>query len=44
MAEFCSQCTTPGDEYDIDVFQIALKLKKGHSENILCEGCLISWE
>ena len=41
MAEFCSQCSPFDNEYDIDIFQIALKLKKGHSKNILCEGCNI---
>ena len=41
MAEFCSQCSPFDNEYDIDIFKIALKLKNGHSKNILCEGCNI---
>ena len=41
MADFCSQCSPFDNEYDIDLFKIALKLQKGASENILCEGCNI---
>lgn len=40
MAEFCSDCS-PFDEFDINLFTIALDLKPGHSETILCEGCNI---
>jgi len=40
MSEYCSQCS-PFEEYDIDLFQIALSLDNGRSENILCEGCNI---
>ena len=28
-------------DYDIDLAKIALKLKKGHSTNLICEGCNI---
>ena len=38
MAEFCSQCETDGN-WDIDLLQIALELKKGYSIPFLCEGC-----
>jgi 5-methylcytosine-specific restriction endonuclease McrA len=38
MAEYCSQCNLLGD-YDIDLHKLALKLKRGHSINFLCEGC-----
>ena len=41
MADFCSQCSPFDNEYDIDLFKIALKLQKGASENILYEGCNI---
>ena len=39
MAEFCSLCEP--DRYDIDLISLALHLERGHSENILCEGCSI---
>lgn len=38
MAEYCSKCT-PFFEADYKLFWIALKLKKGRSFNVLCEGC-----
>ena len=39
MAEYCSQCSPFENEFDIDLFRIAIKVKKGHSINLLCEGC-----
>lgn len=39
MAECCSQCTPFKNEFDFDLFDIALNLEKGYSENFLCEGC-----
>jgi len=38
MSEYCSRCS-PLDSWDFDLVKIALNLDKGHSENILCEGC-----
>jgi hypothetical protein len=40
MAEYCSDCA-PFDGYDINLFKMALKLKRGYEERILCEGCYI---
>ena len=39
MPEYCSQCSPFKNRFDIDLFKIALKLKKGHSASFLCEGC-----
>jgi hypothetical protein len=42
MAEFCNKCIDkvfPGEEPDIDVDTIAAKLKRGHQEYVVCEGC-----
>ena len=39
MAEYCSQCSPFENEFDFDLFKIALELKRGHSTNFLCEGC-----
>ena len=42
MAEFCSQWDDKyglGNDYNLP--EIALKLKRGRSVNILCEGCNI---
>ena len=39
MAEYCSQCSPFENEFDIDLFRIAINVKKGHSINLLCEGC-----
>jgi hypothetical protein len=39
MAEYCSQCSPFNNEFDIDLFNIALNLEKGHSESFICEGC-----
>lgn len=40
MAEFCSQCADKYFEHaDINLFKIAIKLKKGRSVNFICEGC-----
>lgn len=41
MAEFCSQCSPFGDQYDIDLFEIAMNLEPGYSEAFVCEGCNI---
>ena len=41
MAEYCSQCSPFENEFDIDLFRIAIKVKKGHSINLLCEGTTI---
>ena len=38
MAEFCSECSL-FDEFDHDLFKIAIELKPGHSENFVREGC-----
>lgn len=38
MAEFCSECSL-FDEFDHDLFKIAINLKPGYSENFVCEGC-----
>ena len=39
MAEYCSQCRAVEKSFDIDRFQIALKLERGYSTGFLCEGC-----
>jgi len=39
MAEYCSRCSPFENEFDINLFRIALNLKKGYSETFLCEGC-----
>jgi hypothetical protein len=41
MAEYCSQCSPFKEEgeFDFDLFNLALKVKRGHSINFLCEGC-----
>ena len=39
MAEYCKDCSLWEDKYDIDLFWIATTLKKGRSENFICEGC-----
>ena len=40
MAEFCSVCASHyGMEPDIDIQLIALELKPGEQEPVLCEGC-----
>lgn len=39
MSDFCSQCSPFKDEYDIDLFKIAIRLKRGHSKDFVCEGC-----
>lgn len=40
MAEFCSVCALHyGLEPDIDIQLIALELKPGEQEPVLCEGC-----
>ena len=39
LSEYCSQCSPFKKSYDIDLFKIALKLKKGYSTSFLCEGC-----
>lgn len=41
MAEYCSQCSPFKEEgeFDFDLFKLALKVKRGHSLNFLCEGC-----
>ena len=39
MAEYCSQCSPFENEFDIDLFKTALKLKNGNSESFICEGC-----
>ena len=39
MSEYCSQCSPFKNSYDIDLFKIALKLKKEYSTSFLCEGC-----
>jgi hypothetical protein len=39
MCEYCSQCRPFEKSFDIDLFQIALKLKRGYSTGFLCEGC-----
>ena len=39
MAEFCNKCSLFEGKHDIDLVRIALKLKKGHSTNFICEGC-----
>jgi len=41
MSEYCSQCSPFKSEqdWDIDLFEIALNLDNGHSENFICEGC-----
>ena len=39
MAEYCSQCCPFEKSFDIDLFQIALKLKRGYSTSFICEGC-----
>jgi len=38
MAEYCSQCT-PQKGFDIDLFEISLKLERGYSTAFICEGC-----
>ena len=40
MAEYCSDCA-PFDGYDINLFKMALKLKRGYEKRILCEGCYL---
>lgn len=39
MADFCSNCEP--EYFDIDLTEIALDLDRGHSVNVLCEGCNI---
>jgi hypothetical protein len=39
MAEYCSQCRPFKESFDINLFQIALKLKRGYSTSFNCEGC-----
>lgn len=39
MAEYCSQCSPFKNHFDIDLFQIALKLNRGYSRGFICEGC-----
>ena len=41
MADFCSKCTLFKDQFDIDLYKIALNLERGHSESFICEGCNI---
>ena len=41
MAEYCSQCSPFENEFDIDLFEIALELESGFSESFICEGCNI---
>jgi hypothetical protein len=39
MAEYCSQCSSYKNNFDYDLFKIALGLKNGYSEGFFCEGC-----
>ncbi len=39
MAEYCSQCSPFDNEFDVDLFKTALKVKRGHSIDFICEGC-----
>ena len=40
MSEYCSQCSPlEKKRFDIDLFQIALKLERGYTTSFLCEGC-----
>lgn len=40
MAEYCSKCKIL-PYADFSLFGIALKLKRGATENVICEGCNI---
>lgn len=39
MAEYCSQCSPFENRHDIDLFLLALLLKRGRSRSFICEGC-----
>ena len=42
MAEFCSKCCSKyGMKDDLDLAQIAYKLKRGYSKTFICEGCTV---
>jgi len=41
MSEYCCKCSPFLPDYEIDLAEIALKVEKGHSENVICEGCNI---
>lgn len=41
MADYCSKCSPFEGEFEIDLLKIALRLKNGHSELVMCEGCNI---
>jgi hypothetical protein len=39
MADYCSKCSPFDGQCEINLIKIALKLKHGHSESFICEGC-----
>lgn len=39
VTRYCSQCSPFKYLWDIDLFNIAINLEPGHSENFICTGC-----
>jgi hypothetical protein len=39
MSEFCSECSPFDNQFDFDLFKMAVKLKREYSISFFCEGC-----